>query len=109
MLERERRAMEVANSIAEMIMAKYSVVNEVSLFGSYAKGTSRVMSDIDILVVTDTQLTDRYLRGELRDEVDAIGCQYGFDTDLVFTTAEGLKENTRFNSEVSNRKVLCRR
>jgi len=58
-------------------------VDSLILFGSQARGTALVSSDIDIAVVMTEPLTHRQ-RGELiclPDEVDDI-----YDVDLYFTT-----------------------
>ncbi|MHC1750756.1 MAG: nucleotidyltransferase family protein [Cellulosilyticaceae bacterium] len=56
-------------------------INQIILFGSCARGTCKVTSDIDILLITKESL-DRYTRGDIAGELDeAID---GVRTDIVF-------------------------
>ena len=64
---------------------------EVVLFGSWAKGTARVDSDLDVLVIGDFTesrwLRDRELKGVLRE--------YPITVDLHLYTREEVEMETR--------------
>ena len=66
-------------------------VNALILFGSQAKGTATIASDIDIAVVMEKILTplDRGKLLSLGDEVDM-----RFETNLFFTTREAMENAT---------------
>jgi predicted nucleotidyltransferase len=64
--------------------------DEVSLFGSYAKGQQTPDSDLDILVVGDFR-TAQGLRTELRELLS----QYPIRIDLHLFTPEELAESAR--------------
>ena len=64
-------------------------VDSLILFGSQAKGTAVLSSDVDIAVVMDKQLTPKE-RGTLRylgDEIDA-----DVEVNLFFTTRQALND-----------------
>jgi len=66
-------------------------INSLVLFGSQAKNTATISSDIDIAVVMDEDLPPR-ARGELLclgDEIDI-----RFNVDLFFTTKNALENAT---------------
>ena len=66
-------------------------IDSLILFGSQAKGTAVLSSDVDIAVVMDTPLTSLQ-RGQLRgigEEIDHRIC-----VDLFFTTREALNAAT---------------
>jgi len=66
-------------------------VNALVLFGSQARGTATISSDIDIAVVMEEHLTplDRGKLLSLGDEVDM-----RFETNLFFTTRNAVENAT---------------
>lgn len=60
------------------LFAEYPEVIVVYLFGSYAKGDARPLSDIDIAYLLDPQLSDDYLDRDLELQV-AISSALGTD------------------------------
>jgi len=66
-------------------------VSSLILFGSQAKGTATISSDIDIAVVTDGELSP-CARGQLLSLGDEIDMR--FVVNLFFTTKIGLKNAT---------------
>jgi len=66
-------------------------INALVLFGSQARGTATISSDIDIAVVMGENLTplDRGKLLSLGDEVDM-----RFETNLFFTTREAVEKAT---------------
>jgi len=67
-------------------------VEAIILFGSQARGTARVSSDIDIAIVMEESLTPR-LRGmllSLGEDVDP-----RFEVNLFFTTQKALDSATK--------------
>ena len=66
-------------------------VNSLILFGSQARGTATISSDIDIAVVTDGELS-LCARGELLSLGDEIDVR--FAVNLFFTTKTALENAT---------------
>ena len=66
-------------------------INSLILFGSQAKGTATISSDIDIAVVMDENLSPR-IRGELLCLADEVDMRY--DVNLFFTTKNALENAT---------------
>ena len=66
-------------------------VGSLVLFGSQAKGTATISSDVDIAVVMDEPLPplDRGILLSLGDEIDM-----RFETNLFFTTQKALNDAT---------------
>lgn len=76
-----------ANKAARIIVEHYDP-DSILLFGSYAKGQQTAHSDIDLLIVKDTDLP-RSLRGiELKDYLS----QYPVKFDLLFYTHSELAQ-----------------
>ncbi len=67
-------------------------LERIILFGSCARGTMRVTSDLDLLIMTTSAL-DRLTRGEisseLEDSIDEVG------TDVIFYTGEQFENSDR--------------
>jgi uncharacterized protein len=83
---------------------------EVVLFGSWAKGTAGVGSDLDILVIGDFRAS-WWLRGrELREELSVF--PIAVDLHLLTRaemTAESAKEHTYLNTLQATSRCLYRR
>lgn len=54
-----REIVEIVNKYIEIVSENYNVI-AIILFGSYAKGTQREDSDIDIAIITDDIKTDKF-------------------------------------------------
>lgn len=68
-------------------------IERIVLFGSIARGDCMITSDIDIMVVTKTQV-DRYVRGDiasfLEEELDGVTTDVVFYQEEVFKNSESL-------------------
>lgn len=68
-------------------------IEQVILFGSCARGTYKITSDIDILLITQESI-ERYVRGdiasELDDEVDGVRTDIVFYSRPIFETSDSL-------------------
>lgn len=62
---------------------------KIVLFGSYARAEEKVNSDLDILVLTDTEV-DRAVRGEACAMFDECGADLIFYTNSVFAQSDAL-------------------
>lgn len=83
----------------------FSDLLEIRVFGSCATGQYRASSDIDLLVITNEKIDDRFLRGEIQETLDEP--LDGVTTDVVFYTMESyLKSQDIFSSELRKDSVL---
>lgn len=83
----------------------FSDLLEIRVFGSCATGQYRASSDIDLLVITNETIDDRFLRGEIQETLDEP--LDGVTTDVVFYTMESyLKSQDIFSSELRKDSVL---
>lgn len=83
----------------------FSDLLEIRVFGSCATGQFRASSDIDLLVITNEKIDDRFLRGEIQETLDEP--LDGVTTDVVFYTMESyLKSQDIFSSELRKDSVL---
>ena len=73
---RDKSVVKAIEKYAKVICEHYNVY-AIILFGSYAKGTEREDSDIDIAVITDDIKTDKF-----DEEVNLMGLRRGIDTRL---------------------------
>lgn len=76
------------NEIAQRIANKFNP-ERIILFGSYAKGTPDTGSDIDLLIIQDTDLPNHKRGLDIR--LSLIGTKMPFDI-LVYTSNEYEKE-----------------
>ncbi len=77
--------------LVDKIVSEYDP-DKVILFGSFAGGTANENSDVDLLVVKDSDLP-RYKRGiELRTLLHKYRFMYPFDL-LVYTNSELIEQN----------------
>ena len=97
------------NNIALEIANKFNP-EQIILFGSYAKGTQNLSSDIDLLIIQDTDLP-KYKRG-IDIRMSLIGNKLPFDI-LVYTRIEfELEKNDKYSflfSAIKNSKILYER
>ena len=77
----------MASQIAEKFKPQ-----KIILFGSYARGNPRPESDVDILVVMETDLR------EVEQSIQiCLGVQYDFGMDLIVRTPENLEKRLKQN------------
>jgi len=94
------------NEYIRRFKALNSNVDSLILFGSQARGTATIVSDIDIAVVTSGTLHPR-TRGELMCLADEMDCQ--FDVNLFFTTRDNIENASEFfdtNSHIKKEGVI---
>ena len=84
--ERERIPQEAIDEVASQIAEKFKP-HKIILFGSYARGNPRPESDVDILVVMETNLKESQQSLEIRRYLNIF-----FGLDLILYTPEHLKE-----------------
>ena len=79
-------------------------LKKIYLFGSCARDEVRSTSDIDLLILTESRITDRTLTSDIRwtldDPID------GVRTDVVFTSKGAERSSRIFKSEVDRDKKL---
>ncbi len=90
---------DIVNKYIEIVVKNYDVV-AIILFGSYAKGTQREDSDIDIAVITDDIKTDKFDEEvnlmQLRNDID-----YRIEPHIISVT-DYENDETPFVIEVKN-------
>lgn len=65
----------------------------IALFGSFARGTAKEFSDIDLLVVTDGLPKDWRIRDEIVLEIEGgIGFKYGTHLSILLVAPKELEE-----------------
>ena len=100
------------NKINEIISGIATRFNpdKIILFGSYANGTQKEDSDIDLLIIQDSDLPPQKRGFDIR--MSLIGSMIPFDI-LIYTNSEfeNEKENiySFINSAIKNSKVLYER
>ena len=94
-----KEIMKIVQKYVERVKKKYEV-HAVYLFGSYAKGTQREDSDIDIAVITDDIKTDKFDEEvnlmQLRNDID-----YRIEPHII-TISDYENDETPFVVEVKN-------
>lgn len=97
------------NDIAQWIASEFNP-EQIILFGSYAKGSADNGSDVDLVIIQDTNLP--YHKRGLDIRLSLIGNKIPFDI-LVYTRNEFENEkNDKFsflNSAIKNSKILYER
>ena len=83
---RERIPQEAILDVIEQIATQFDP-KQIILFGSYAYGTPRPESDVDLLVVIDTPLKEWEQRWKIRQAIN-----YNFGLDLVVRTPATLAQ-----------------
>ena len=81
-------------------------IDSLILFGSQARGTATITSDIDIAVVANGELPPR-TRGELMCLADDMDSR--FEVNLFFTTRDNIENATEFfdtNSHIKKEGVV---
>ncbi|NOU16014.1 MAG: nucleotidyltransferase domain-containing protein [Bacteroidales bacterium] len=97
------------NEIAIRIAARFNP-DKIILFGSYANGTQKEDSDLDLLIIQDSDLPPQKRGFDIR--MSLIGAEIPFDI-LIYTKSEFEQEkNRRFSflsTAIKNSKVLYER
>ena len=97
------------NEIASRIATKFNP-EKIILFGSYASGTQKEDSDIDLLIIQDTDLPPQKRGFDIR--MSLIGTMIPFDI-LIYTKHEFEQEKVNtfsfINSAIKNSKILYER
>lgn len=97
------------NEITDRIAKKFNP-ERIILFGSYANGTQKEESDLDLLIIQDTDLPPQKRGFDIR--MSLIGIMIPFDI-LVYTKSEFDQEKeNRFSflsSAIKNSKILYER
>ena len=95
----DKEIIDIVNKYIEIVIKNYDVI-AIILFGSYAKGTQREDSDIDIAVITDDIKTDKF-----DEEVNLMQLRNGIDYRIephIITVADYENDETPFVVEVKN-------
>ena len=97
------------NEIALEIATKFNP-DKIILFGSYANGTQKEDSDLDLLIIQDTDLPIQKRGYEIR--MSLIGLMIPFDI-VIYTESEFKQEKEKsssfLNSAMKNSKLLYER
>ncbi|MDR3573092.1 MAG: nucleotidyltransferase domain-containing protein [Anaerolineaceae bacterium] len=81
---RDRISAEVIDQVAQQIIERFKPL-KIILFGSYADGTCKAESDIDLLVVMDTSIREIRQAQQIRQYLNPL-----FGIDLVVRTPANL-------------------
>jgi len=84
--ERQRIPMQAIRAVVQQIAEKFQP-EKIILFGSYAYGTPRPESDVDLLVVMGTPLRNREQAAQIARAID-----YHFGLDLLVRNPQQLAE-----------------
>ena len=97
--EIDKEIVDIVNKYTEVVNKNYDV-QAIILFGSYAKGTQREDSDIDIAVITDDIKTDKF-----DEEVNLMQLRNNIDYRIephIISIADYENDETPFVVEVKN-------
>ncbi len=75
------------DSIRDLVIAAVPSAERIYLFGSYAKGTAREQSDVDIAILLDTDLHWR-TRNETLNRLYRDMAQKGYNVDFVLKRSD---------------------
>ena len=87
--KRKRIPQKAIDNVVKQIVEKFKP-QKIILFGSYARGNPRPESDVDLLVVMDTQLREVQQAIQILQEID-----YRFGLDLIVHTPKYLAERVK--------------
>lgn len=93
------RIMEIVQEYVKKVCEKYKI-KAIILFGSYAKGTEREDSDIDIAVITDDLKEDKF-----DDEIALMKLRWDIDLRIephIISIDDYENDETPFVVEVKN-------
>ena len=95
----DKEIIDIVNKYIKIVSKNYNVI-AIILFGSYAKGTQREDSDIDIAVITDDIKTDKFDEEinlmQLRNDID-----YRIEPHII-SGADYENDETPFVVQVKN-------
>ena len=97
--EIDKEIVDIVNRYIKIVNENYDVI-AIILFGSYAKGTQREDSDIDIAVITDDIKTDKF-----DEEVNLMQLRNNIDYRIephIISIADYENDETPFVVEVKN-------
>ncbi|WP_018170032.1 nucleotidyltransferase family protein [Thioalkalivibrio sp. ALMg9] len=80
----------LASEAAEFVREELGEASEVIGFGSWAKGTARPHSDIDLAVIPSGEATSRDW-GRLRERIEELPTLYSFDLVDISEASETLR------------------
>lgn len=95
----DKEIIDIINKYIEIVNKNYDVI-AIILFGSYAKGTQREDSDIDIAIITDDIKTDKF-----DEEVNLMQLRNNIDYRIephIISIADYENDETPFVVEVKN-------
>ena len=81
--------------ISKELREKYNWVKEVRIFGSIAKGKERGLSDVDILVITNTEITKENFWKLYGKVFDFIVDRLPISFDLILISEKEFKKNPK--------------
>ena len=87
--KRKRIPRKAINQVVKQIVEKFKP-QKIILFGSYAKGNPHPESDVDMLVVMDTQLREVQQAIQICQQIE-----YRFGLDLIVHTPKYLAERMK--------------
>lgn len=94
-----KEIVDIVNKYIEIVSKNYNVL-AIILFGSYAKGTQREDSDIDIAIITDDIKTDKF-----DEEVNLMQLRNNIDYRIephIISVSDYENDETPFVVEVKN-------
>ena len=97
--EIDKEIIDIVNKYIEIVSQNYDVI-AIILFGSYARGTQREDSDIDIAVITDDIKTDKF-----DEEVNLMQLRNNIDYRIephIISIADYENDETPFVVEVKS-------
>jgi len=108
---RKKNKLELENILTELYnrIKDHYVLDEILLFGSYAKGTANECSDVDVAVVSPS-LTRKSILGNVLDISNKIKF---YDSDLqltAFASQNFYQEDQGFIKEIkqTSKKIYCK-
>ncbi len=82
--------------VSRLLEAEEESLSNVILFGSCASGTVKTNSDVDICVVSELPIEDRFERIRIRQMADRLPC----DFDIVFYTVDDMQNGDTFTKNL---------
>lgn len=79
--------------IKEIVISAVPTVESIFLFGSYAKGTAREQSDIDVAIMLNQELGWRE-RNRILNRLYGAVAQKGYNVDFLFKRADKFQEES---------------
>lgn len=79
--------------IKEIVISAVPTVESIFLFGSYAKGTAREQSDIDVAIMLNQELGWRE-RNRILNRLYGAVAQKGYNVDFLFKRVDKFQEES---------------